>query len=270
MSTASAPVEIGSVTLTVRDLPRMAEFYQSALGLHRFSSDGAEVRLGAGNRVLLTLRGDPQVRVASPREAGLFHTAFLMPSRRALAEWLIHAAESGVPLQGASDHKVSEAIYLADPEGNGIEVYVDRPRLAWYGADGKIAMSTDGLNLNALAQAAAAPFTGAPEGAVVGHVHLQVGDVPQAEAFYNGLLGLEITAHYPGAAFYGSGGYHHHIATNVWNSRRAGPRDLPATGLAEVEFLADDASLAAIYAGGGAAQMADPWGTPLRLTRKGD
>jgi catechol 2,3-dioxygenase len=268
MSTASAPVEIGRVVLTVNDLSRVAAFYQSALGLNRLSGDGASVLLGAGSRVLVELRGDPAARRAAPREAGLFHTAFLMPSRAALARWLIHAAESGIRLEGASDHHVSEAIYLADPEGNGIEVYADRPRDTWYGPDGKLILTTEGIDLNALARAADKPWTGIPDAAVVGHVHLQVGAVPEAEAFYEGTLGLPVMSHYPGAAFYGSGGYHHHIATNVWNSRGAGPRAFPATGLAAVELLAAPADHAAILARSGGTPPTDPWGTSILLQKK--
>ncbi len=268
MSTASAPVEIGRVTLTVRDLPAMTAFYQTALGLHLLSGDAASAQLGAGDRVLLELRGDPAARRSSPREAGLFHTAFLMPSRAALARWLIHAADSHVSLQGASDHHVSEAIYLADPEGNGIEVYADRPRRNWTGPDGALKVTTEALDLNDLARTADGPWSGAPEGTVVGHVHLQVGAVPQAEAFYRDILGLAVMTHYPGAAFYGSGGYHHHIATNVWNSRGAGPRALPATGLTGLEFRADPAEYDAITARTGGPATADPWGTPITLTRK--
>lgn len=267
-STAAAPIEIGSVTLTVQDLPGMTAFYQRLLGLEALTGDGESVTLGAGGRGLLHLRGDPAARRASPREPGLFHTAFLMPSRVALAEWLIHAANDGAPLQGASDHLVSEAIYLADPEGNGIEVYADRPRLAWYGADGRLKMATEALDLNALAADARAPWAGAPDGLVVGHVHLQVGALPAAEAFYGGVIGMEVTAHYPGAAFFGAGGYHHHLATNVWNSRNAAPRSLPATGLAEVELLASEAAYDGLLARAGADRVQDPWGTAIRLSRK--
>ena len=135
MSTALAPIEIGRVSLTVNDLTSVSDFYQSVLGLAKMSGDGENVMLGAGNRVLIELRGDRNARKHSPREAGLFHTAFLMPNRAALARWLIHSAEMQVPLQGASDHLVSEAIYLADPEGNGIEVYADRPRSTWHSPD---------------------------------------------------------------------------------------------------------------------------------------
>jgi catechol 2,3-dioxygenase len=268
MSTATAPIEISRVVLTVRDLPGVADFYQRTLGLIDLSRSTDRVALGVDGRTVLDLIGDPAARQATPREAGLFHTAFLMPSRPALARWLIHAANSGVQLQGASDHLVSEAIYLADPEGNGIEVYVDRPRDRWHGADGAIRMATERLDLNDLARAADAPWSGAPDGMVVGHVHLQVGAVPEAEAFYSGQLGLPVMARYPGAAFYGSGGYHHHIATNVWNSRGAGLRNQPSTGLTELVLAVDTAELDAIRARGGSDRMSDPWGTKVTLEAK--
>ena len=268
MSTATAPIEIGRVTLTVNDLNSVADFYQSALGLAKLAGDGESVMLGAGNRVLIELRGDRIAREHSPREAGLFHTAFLMPNRAALARWLIHSAEMQVPLQGASDHLVREALYLADPEGNGIEIYADRPRSTWYGPDGKLKMATEALDLNALARAADVVWTGAPEDAVVGHIHLQVGDVPMAETFYGGQIGMPIMSHYPGAAFLGSGGYHHHIATNIWNSRGAGPRSTPVTGLAGFELLADAPEFAAMLQRNGSAAFADPWGTAITVTKK--
>lgn len=268
MSTASAPMEIGLVRLIVRDLPRVADFYATALGLEKLSSDASQVTLGAGNRALVKLTADKAARVRSPREAGLFHTAFLLPKRADLGAWVHHASDSRLPVQGASDHKVSEAIYLADPEGNGIEIYIDRPRIAWTDASGAIAMTTDQLDVPDLAASARGPWRGAPDGTVVGHVHLQVGNVPEAEAFYAKGLGFAITAHYPGAAFYGSGGYHHHFATNIWNSRGAGPRQ-PGTGLAGVEVLADAGSLAAIKARMGAkTTLSDPWGTEITLTEK--
>lgn len=268
MSTASAPIEIGRVALTVHDAEATARFYRNVLGLSDLGAEGAVRRLGAGGRVLLELRGDPSARRREPREAGLFHTAFLLPDRRALARWLVHAAQAGVRLQGASDHSVSEAIYLADPEGNGIEVYADRTRLAWHDPEGRIRMTTEALDLNALAREADGPWQGAPDGTVVGHVHLQVGAVPEAEAFYSGTLGMDVTAHYPGAAFFGAGGYHHHLAANVWNSRGAGMRSYPSTGLAEVELRADLAELAAIRARAGDGLLSDPWGTAIRVVSK--
>lgn len=267
MSTASAPVEIGRVALTVRDIDTVAAFYETAIGLRPIASDGGTRTLGAGGRVLLELRADRAARPVDPREAGLFHTAFLLPSRADLGAWLLHVAESRVPLQGASDHLVSEAIYLADPEGNGIEVYRDRPRAEWAREGGRIRMVTDPLDLQALANDATAPWAGAPEGTVVGHIHLQVGAVPEAEAFYAGQLGFDIVTHYPGAAFYSTGGYHHHLATNVWHSRGAGKRSAGAAGLAGIELRADQAEHDRLVAALGAS-VTDPWGTSLTIVRK--
>ena len=271
MSTASAPLEIGHVALTVNDLSSVEAFYRDALGLDRLGGDGEVARLGAGGRAFLELREDRKARRADRREAGLFHTAFLLPSRESLARWILHAAERRLPLQGASDHLVSEAIYLADPEGNGIEVYADRPREAWPRTDdGAIRMATERLDLDALARDADGPWTGAPEGTVVGHVHLQVGDLAEAEAFYSGTLGFDVVTRYPGASFLGSGGYHHHLGANVWNSRGAGRRSGPATGLAEVGIVADGPEVDAILArSGGTAELSDPWGTRVAVAAKG-
>ena len=271
MSTASAPLEIGRVALTVNDLAGARAFYEAVLGLDRLGGDGGVALLGAGDRAFLELREDRAARRSSPGEAGLFHTAFLMPSRAALGRWLRHVAARRVPLQGASDHLVSEALYLSDPEGNGIEVYADKPRDVWPMEGGSIRMSTDPLDIDDLLAAADRSWSGAPEGTVVGHVHLQVGAVREAEAFYSGVLGFDIVTHYPGATFLGSGGYHHHLGANVWNSRGAPRRTYPSTGLADVEILADAAELDAIVARtGGVTSLTDPWGTSVTLTRKGN
>lgn len=268
MSTASAPMEIGRIRLIVRDLTRMADFYAHVLGLEKLTADGTEVTLGAAERALVELVADPAARIRSPREAGLFHTAFLLPERADLGAWVHFASAERLAVQGASDHLVSEAIYLADPEGNGIEIYTDRSRLTWYDAKGAIRMTTDPLDIPDLAAAARGPWRGAPVGTVIGHVHLQVGSLPEAEAFYSETLGFPIMAHYPGAAFYGAGGYHHHLATNIWNSRAAGPRQ-PGTGLTSVEILADSPSMAGLLRRtGGKTRLADPWGTEMVLTEK--
>ncbi len=267
----AAPHRIGTVSLTVHDLERVLAFYRDALGLavHAVSAD--EAVLGTEDRPLLRLRADRSAKVRSPREAGLFHTAFLMPSRADLGSWLAHAAEARLPLQGASDHDVSEAIYLADPEGNGIEVYVDRPSTTWvHGPDG-VLMRSEPLDLQDLVRAGRErPWSGFPARGTVGHVHLQVGGLTPAESFYGELLGFEVTCRYPGATFFGSGGYHHQLATNIWNSRGAPERELPSTGLAEVELLAAPAALEAARvraeaSADGDLLLRDPWGTAFRL-----
>ncbi|ONG56010.1 glyoxalase [Pseudoroseomonas deserti] len=248
---------IGQVTLVVHDLDQVSGFYQRVIGLSLLAAGGGEAVLGAGGTRLLTLRQDRAARRSSRREAGLFHTAFLLPDRAALGRWLRHAAAIGQRIAGASDHAVSEAIYLADPEGNGIEVYADRPEAAWRWQDGQVTMGTEPLDLPALLSAGDGPaWNGAPDGTSIGHVHLQVGDTAAAEAFYAGRLGFGVTARYQGGSFFGADGYHHQLAANVWNSAGAGPRDLPSTGLAEVEIIGDRDE-----------RHLDPWGTAITLRR---
>jgi catechol 2,3-dioxygenase len=267
MTTENAAVpRIGKVTLTVHDLAKVGQFYQDTIGLGLLSGDGEAMLLGAGDAPMIELRRDAAARRHARSDAGLFHNAFLLPARGYLAQWLIHFAETGGRLQGASDHLVSEAVYLSDPEGNGIEVYVDRPREAWGWTNGEVAMSTDALDLEALmaTQSEVPTWDGFPEGGAIGHVHLQVGDIARAEAFYAGVLGQDITTHYPGATFYSWGGYHHHIATNIWNSRNAPPREEPATGLAEVEILVPGADMIAAVRG-----RAETAQTPVEETASG-
>ena len=274
----AAPLRIGTVQLKVRDLDAVSTFYQSVLGLSPVATGDHMITLGTGGTPLLELVGDPNLAPLDPRQAGLFHTAFLMPTRADLGRWVAHVAAARVPLQGASDHIVSEALYLADPEGNGIEVYADRPVSAWHGESGEIRMSTDPLDLQDLLQSAeGTEWSGAPEGSSIGHVHLQVGDTAEADRFYRDVLGLDIAARYPGASFYGSGGYHHHLAGNVWSSRRAGQRPEGMAGLNAVEIMvrdaADIAAIAARADGAGIAStwnadgliLHDPWGTAITL-----
>lgn len=275
MPTSDAPLQIGHVALTVRDLTAQTEFYRRSIGLDLLSSDGSVARLGAGGRMLVELRGDPAARPVDPAQAGLFHTAFLLPSRDHLGRWLRHAAETGIRLSGASDHRVSDALYLDDPEGNGIEIYVDRPRSDWPVTPEGIAMTTERLDLERLAAEAAGPWAGMPEDGTVGHVHLRSGALEGTEPFWAGTLGLTLTARYRGANFFGAGGYHHHIGTNIWNSRGAGPRPEGEAGLALLALSADPgtaraiAARAGVAAGEGGFDLADPWGIPVRLLPRG-
>ena len=247
---------IDHVALTVRDLPAMAGFYRDALGLSPLGGDGGTERLGAGGRVLLELRRDTAAKPRDPHQAGLFHTAFLLPGRADLAEWLRHAADQGIRLTGASDHGVSEALYLDDPEGNGIEIYRDRPAAEWVRRGERIEMFTRRLDRNGLLAAARKPWAGMPGGSTVGHVHLQVGDLDRAAKFFAGDLALTRSFDGPGGLWYGWDGYHHHLAGNVWNSAGAGPRDPETAGLAEVAIRDAD------RAGG---SVTDPWGTRFRF-----
>ena len=272
-------LRISTVTLTVHDLDRVGRFYREVVGLRDLGREGEILRLGSGSTVLLELRRDARARVRSPREAGLFHTAFLLPSRVDLGRWTRHAAKQRFPIEGASDHGVSEAIYLSDPEGNGIEIYSDRPPKTWIWSGETLAMRTDPLDTDALMRdAGASAWDGVPEGATVGHVHLQVGAIAPAEAFYLGVLGVPVTGRYPGASFFGADRYHHHFGANIWNSRNAGQRTEPATGLTDVGVtVADAATLDAIQRRAAAADsnvvrqgsvlsLRDPWGTSLTLT----
>lgn len=248
--------KIDHIALTVRDLPGMARFYETALGLRPMGGDGGAQRLGTGQQVLLELRGDAAARPRDPHQAGLFHTAFLLPTRGDLARWLRHAADSGVRLTGASDHGVSEAIYLDDPEGNGIEIYRDRPDTKWVRDGDRVEMFTARLDLNDLAADGPGTWDGAPLGTTIGHVHLQVGDLAQADSFLTGQLGLTETFSGRGGGWYGWNGYHHHIAGNVWNSRGAGPRDPAMAGLAQIALHAPDRA---------GDVLTDPWGTQFAM-----
>lgn len=272
ITSAGSSLRIGRVALTVRDLDRVSRFYQDIIGLKLIDSEAQGHRLGAGSTVLLELRHDPQARLADRRQAGLFHTAFLVPDRSALADWLIHAANRRAALDGASDHLVSEALYLTDPEGNGIEIYHDRPSEDWtITPDGSVAMATLPLDLNELAAARSGkPFEGMRDDTIVGHVHLQVGELDAAEDFWAGRMGMGLMTRYPGAHFFGADGYHHHIGANIWNSRGAGPRPEGTTGLAEIELLARPEAAAGIAGRLGVTpadtlETRDPWGTRLTI-----
>ncbi|SNT73732.1 VOC family protein [Paracoccus seriniphilus] len=255
-----ANIRVGSVTLIVNDLKAMTAFYRKVIGLSVIEITRRSVRLGVGQTLLLELIHDPHAPLADRHGAGLFHIAFLLPDRASLGQWLRHAVESDIPLTGAADHLVSEALYLADPEGNGIEIYRDRPREEWSWHDGMVQMANRRLDLQELATSGSPrPWTGLPDGSSIGHVHLQVGDLQHADAFYQGTLQLDIVSRRPQASFYSSGGYHHHLAVNTWNSAGAGMRPALTTGLAVVELLVDDNALPVPQT------LTDPWGTIIRL-----
>lgn len=238
----AAPMRIGKVRLKVRDLDSVSSFYQHVLGLSEIARSENTATLGTGATPLLVLAADKALVPGDHRQAGLFHTAFLMPTRADLAHWVGHIANARVPLQGASDHIVSEAFYLADPEGNGIEVYWDRPVARWLDAGGNIQMSTDPLDVeDLLADGKGGSWSGFPDEGSIGHVHLRVGGTQAADSFYRDVLGFDVTVDYPGASFYGSGGYHHQLAGNVWHSRGAGQRPQGMAGLDNVEIILRDA-----------------------------
>jgi catechol 2,3-dioxygenase len=213
-----ADIRMGAVHLSVASLERSVAFYESALGLTVSARDGDRVTLGHD---LLVLREVPGA-TPSGGYAGLFHFALLVPERADLARWLVHAAGAELPLTGMSDHFVSEAIYLRDPDGHGIEIYWDRPRDVW---EGQVAarMTTEPLDVRDLVRGVDAG-AGLPEATVMGHVHLCVSDVPAARAFYVDELGFEQMAAYGReAVFLAVGGYHHHLGANSWQSAGAPP-----------------------------------------------
>jgi catechol 2,3-dioxygenase len=245
-SIASATT-VGPVALTVPDLARSRDFYETVLGLHAAAVDDGSVALAsAGGDPLIQLHPDPAAPRHDPRAPGLFHVALLFPTRRDLAHALLRVAAARYPLAGASDHLVSEAVYLSDPDGNGIELYRDRPREDWrHDGSGSLQMATLPLDLRDLVAEAGGetvtPDAVPPAGTHVGHVHLQVSDIPQAEAFYHGLLGFDVVVRsYPGALFVSAGGYHHHLGLNTWNSAGAAPPAPGAAGLRWFEIAVPD------------------------------
>ena len=275
-----APIHIGTVALLVHDLAAMTAFYRDAIGLDLIAGSEVGDNLGVDGVVLVRLEAGAKSPTST---AGLFHLALLLSSRAALADWLAHAATIRLPLDGASDHLVSEALYLSDPEGNGIEIYRDRPRSDWPRDGEAIRMATERLDLQGLlADASGGAWSGMPSGTRMGHIHLRVGDTAQAEAFYRDTLGFDLMVRYPGASFLATGGYHHHIAGNVWGSRGAPPRGDGEAGLAWFALVAPgDTDFTAMrdrmLAAGGHAQsdpgqekgpaIADPWGNRMVLVR---
>jgi catechol 2,3-dioxygenase len=276
-----APVHIGAVGMMARDLDRLTAYYRDALGLTVHEHTRGRAILGVGGVALLELIARPGALPDNPSDAGLYHTAFLMPTRADLARWILHAARNRVPISGAADHDVSEAIYLDDPEGNGVEVYSDRPREAWRRDGQLIFQKTDPLDIDAIVRTvgpATAAYPSAPDGLRIGHIHLRVGNIATAEAFYGGVLGLEVTRRRNGATFLSSGGYHHHVAVNVWHSNGSGIRNGKRAGLdwcameindeptldgMKKRFDAAGVTVSKIP-GGFAAK--DPWGTSIRFT----
>lgn len=277
------PMRIGAAALRVRDLGKMRIYYTDLLKLDTISADKTEVVLGVDGVALLHLIHRPDAPLEAQTTAGLFHTAFLMPSRADFARWLVHAALARTPFDGFADHHVSEASYLTDPEGNGIEVYSDRPPSAWKWTGDMVTMGTDQLDIdNIVAQTDTTrdQYHTAPKALRIGHMHLRVGDVARGRNFYEGLIGMEPTRlGRPGVAFLSSGRYHHHIGINTWQSAGSGPRNAQETGLAWFSLrIADNAVMAdrkhRLAAAGLSGELitdgiaiADPWGTQVRLVK---
>lgn len=270
---------IGRVVLQVSDLARSLDYYQQLLGLRLIEGSGNRATLGGqgDDTVIVELREKKGVRPVPRRGLlGLYHFAVLVPDRPSLGRFLGHLAELGAQ-PGMSDHFVSEAIYLQDPDNLGIEVYRDRPRSAWRQENGQLSMTTIPLDAGDLiAAGGSTKWTGLPAGTRIGHVHLHVGDIDQASSFYHDALGLDkMVWNYPGALFLSAGGYHHHLGTNTWarGASSAGDDDaklveweLVLPSAADVKAAAGSLERAsAVRREQSSIVVADPWGTQLRL-----
>ncbi|MDW8325678.1 MAG: VOC family protein [Anaerolineales bacterium] len=226
---------LGTVHLTVSNLSRSLAFYERVIGLRVHAHTDGIAHLGAGGADLLTLSEQPGARTHLRGYTGLYHFAILVPSRLELARALRRMLEARTPMDGYSDHKVSEALYLPDPDGNGIEVYCDRPRSEWFDAQGNFRMATDPLDIESVLRELRAhpePADRMDPATVIGHIHLHVAHIGQAEQFYVGALGFELMARYgPSASFVSAGGYHHHVGFNTWAGVGAPPPPPNSVGL---------------------------------------
>jgi catechol 2,3-dioxygenase len=276
--TLPAALRLGAVHLTVTSLDRSVGFYQEAIGLRMHHREDPVAALGAGGEDLLVLHEEPFARAAG-RHAGLYHFALLHPSREELARALVRLAATRTPIEGASDHGISEALYLPDPDGNGIELAADRPREAWpEGWDGR----PEPLDLDELLGLVAGqePAHRADPGLVVGHLHLHVGDVRRGLAFYRDVIGFDVITLMPSAAFVSAGGYHHHLAFNVWRGQDVPPAPPGTVGLrewtvvlpgaADVEAVRRrlEAAQLPVEDGPGGFLARDPWENALRFTAR--
>jgi catechol 2,3-dioxygenase len=274
-----ATLRLGPVHLTVTNLDRSVAWYQRALGLRVHRHDVDEAALGDGSVDVLVLHEDPVARPAG-RHAGLYHYALLYPTREELARAALRLADTRTPIQGLSDHLTHEAIYLPDPDGNGIELAADRPRDEWPSPDRAYGAGPQPLDTDALLKTVEGeePTATVAPGLRMGHMHLHIGDVEQGVAFYHGVLGFDVIANLGSAAFVSAGGYHHHVGMNVWKGEGVGPAPEHTVGLrhwtAELDTPAEVAEVRGRVEAAGmpvtevdsGIEIADPWGNAVRWT----
>ncbi|MFT9596372.1 VOC family protein [Mesobacillus sp.] len=281
MSFHQPPVTfVGQVNLKVQSLERSLAFYQEVIGFKVYEKTDKSAKLTAdGKTVLLSLEQPSDVIPKKGRTTGLYHFALLLPDRTDLAKVLKHFLQTGYPLQGASDHLVSEALYLADPDGNGIEIYTDRPASQWEWNEQQVVMATQALDAeNLLAEVKEQAWNGLPARTVMGHIHLHVAELAKTEEFYTQGLGFDVVSRYgPQALFISSGKYHHHIGLNTWNGLGAPVPPVNSVGLESFALvLPDEASLnetiaslkeigASVAEENGISITADPSGNKIRL-----
>ena len=260
----SPDAHMGLVELSVSDLDRSLAYWQDAIGLRLLSRENGTAELGV-DKPLVRLVEEPGARPAHGF-TGLFHVALLVPDRPSLGRFLAHTARERIPLTGLSDHRVSEAIYLRDPDYHGIEIYADRPREQWEGRVSQT-MTTIPLDTDSVLAAADGDFDGLPDGTKVGHVHLCVRDVDETIGFYRDKLGMGLTAHLGDqAAFLSAGGYHHHLGANTWESRGAPPAPEGTARLLGFKIiLPDEAERDRVAERIGGTEVLDPSGNPLAL-----
>ena len=253
MSSYFDKLRIHDIRLKVLNLETAAKFYRDVVGLREIHAENHFIRLSANGKepALLVLEGDPGALPRPGTAPGLFHTALLFPDRSELARTVRHVGEVGWIFQGFADHGVSEAVYLSDAEGNGLELYHDRPRDEWpmgsSNSSNEVAMVTEPLDVDGLMSEltkGTPSYDGIHPDVLVGHIHLQVSNLDKAGAFYHHLLGLDITQrNYPGALFLSADGYHHHVGLNTWNSRGSQPAAKKASGLMSFEITTVPARL---------------------------
>lgn len=244
MSDIRLPPEtrMGRVRLRVADLSRCVEFYTEVLGFNVVADDGGTAVLGTGaGQALLILHSAPGAPPRPSGTTGLYHMAFLIPDRRDLGAMVRRVRDQGLDFEGFADHNVSEAAYLRDPEGNGIELYADRSPEVWRSVEGSIYMTTEPLDIQGLVMTASRSAPELPPGTQLGHVHLSVSTLEAAEAFYAKRLGMEVTTRlYPGALFFAAGDYHHHVGVNVWGGAGIPHPPVGSLGILSFELVVPD------------------------------